>query len=138
MKMTTSFFKNVIPLFILVAVIFGCDALKDLTGGDKLYFCEKYIPSTDKCEGESTKFTTGVLTIMVKLSKPIGETDVNINITNLATEKVVETIPFTVSPDMDYIFFENVAFEDPGDYRVSLLSSDQTVVVFNTIEIVSR
>lgn len=138
MKKTTSFVRNVIPLFILIAAIFGCDAIKNLTGGDRLYFCEKYIPSTDKCEGESSKFTTGVLTVMVKLSEPIGETDVNINVTNIATDKVVETIPFTVTPDMDYIFFENVAFEDPGEYRVSLLKSDKSVVVSSNIEIVSR
>lgn len=138
MKVTNSFFKNVIPFVILLALIFGCDTISNLTGGDKLYFCEKYIPSSDKCEGESSKFTTGVLTVMVKLSKPIGETDVNINITNLDTDKVVETIPFTVTPDMDYIFFENIAFEDPGNYRVSLLKSDKSIAVSSNIEIVSR
>ncbi|KAA0211647.1 MAG: hypothetical protein WBP57_03090 [Ignavibacteria bacterium] len=133
MKKANLFLRNLFPLVLLLIAVASCDFLK---GGDSLYFCEKYIPATDDCEGKSTKYTTGTLTVMVKLSKPIGETDVNINITDLSSGKVVETIPFTVTADMDYIYFDNVAFEQPGKYKVSLLKKDNTVVVSNEIEII--
>ena len=56
---------NKVKLFAAFAVLFlvvvSCSKIKDLTGGDRLYFCEKY---TTKEIGEGTKFTTGTLTGM--------------------------------------------------------------------------
>ena len=137
-----SFFKknlnSLIAIVILLVAIMGCSKLKDLAGGEKMTFCENYISATDNCEGESTKFTTGTLTVLTKLSDPIGVSEVDINITDLASGKVYKTFPFTVTPDMTYIYFDNVAFTEPGKYKVSLLKKGGTVVISNEIEIVSR
>ena len=135
-KLFTREFKFIAALLLLVAVTFGCSKLKELTGdSDRLYFCERYDP-VDGEINESEKFTTGTLTVMVKLSKPIGVTDVDINITDKETGKVVETFPFTVTSDMDYIYFDGVEFEEPGEYKVSCLNKNGTVIVSGEIEII--
>jgi len=135
-KLLTREFKFFAALLLLVAVTFGCSKLKELTGdSDRLYFCERY-DAVDGEINEAEQFTTGTLTVMVKLSKPIGETDVDINVTDKETGKVVETYPYTVSTDMDYIYFDGVKFEEPGEYKVSCLKRDGSVIVSGEIEIV--
>jgi hypothetical protein len=128
--------RFIIAIMVLIIVSLGCDKIKELTGeGDRLYFCERY----DSVEGEineADKFTTGSLTVMVKLSEPIGVTDVNINVTDKETGNVVDTYPFTVTTDMDYIYFDGVSFDEPGEYKVSCLDEDGTVIVSGDIEII--
>ena len=132
----TEKFKFIAAILILLIVSLGCDKIKELTGeGDRLYFCERY-DSVDGEINESDRFTTGSLTVMVKLSEPIGVTDVDINVTDLETGKVVDTFPFTVTTDMDYIYFDGVTFDEPGNYKVSCLKEDGTVIVSGEIEIV--
>jgi hypothetical protein len=71
-------------------------------------------------------------------NKKIGVDEVDINITDKETGKVVETLPFTVTPDMNYIYFNNVKFETPGKYKVSCLKKDGTIVVTGEIEIIEK
>lgn len=132
-------------LLLLVAaalMMFGCgriNQIKDITdkiaGDDKLYFCERYDPVKGEI-GEAEKFTTGRLTVMVKLKSPIGVRAVDINVTDKATDKVVETFPFTVTSDMDYIYFPDVNFEKAGKYKVSCLKEDGTVIATGEVEII--
>ena len=124
--------KFVVSVLVLFAVLTACNMLKNLTGGDRLYFCERY---TTKEIGEGTKFPAGKITVMLKLSKPIGITSVDINITDKATGKVVDTVPFTVQSGWDYIHFDDVEFKDPGTYKVSCLKKDGTVIASNEVEI---
>lgn len=131
-------FKIIFLLLSLLILLTSCSKLKDLTSGDKLYFCEKYISSTDKCEGESSKYTTGKLTVMIKLSKPIGVSEVDVNITDIKTGKAVDTYPFTTPSSETYIYFDGVDFKEPGKYKVSCLKKDGTVIVSGEIEIVSN
>ncbi len=130
---------NKIKLFAAFAVLFlvvvSCSKLQNLTGGDRLYFCEKY---TTKEIGESSKFTTGTLTVMLKLAKPIGVTSVDINVTDQASGKAVDTFPFTVQSSWDYIHFDDVEFKEPGKYKVSCLKKDGTVIATGEVEIVSK
>ena len=141
MKKNFSNLKLITALVILIVVVFGCNKIKSLaTGGNKLYFCERYDPVKGEIN-ESKKFTTGTLTVMVDLrpeSQKIGVTDVNINITDKETGKVIETSPYTVKPDMDYIFFNNVKFDKVGKYHVSCLKPDGTVIVSGEVEIVEK
>ena len=127
---------NRIKLFSVFAVLFlvvvSCSKLKDLAGGDRLYFCEKY---TSKEVGEGTKFPVGNVTVMLKLSNPIGVTSVDINITDVSAGKPVETVPFTVQSSWDYIHFDDVEFKDPGKYKVSCLKKDGTVIATGEVEI---
>ncbi len=130
-------FKFYLSVVIAVVFLLGCSKITSLFQGDKLYFCEKY--DKDKGEiGESEKFTTGYLTVMVKLSKPIGVTDVDINITDTKINEVVNTQPFTVTSEMTYIYFDKVTFEKPGKYKVSLLKKDGTIIVSGNVEIIEK
>lgn len=130
---------NRIKLFAALTVLFlaavSCSKLQDLAGGDKLYFCEKY---TTKEIGEGSKFPVGKITVMLKLSKPIGVTSVDINVTDVASGKPVETFPFTVQSNWDYIHFDDVEFPDAGKYKVSCLKKDGTVIASNEVEITSK
>ncbi len=126
-------FKTILSFAVLFLVLVSCSKLKDLAGGDKLYFCEKY---TTKEVGESSKFTTGKLTVMLKLSKPIGVSSVDINVTDVESGKAVNTFPFTVESSWDYIHFDDVLFDTPGKYKVSCLKKDGTVLATGEVEIV--
>jgi hypothetical protein len=130
-----NFIKTFFSFAVLFVLTVSCSKLKDITAGDRLYFCERY---DNKEIGVSDKFTTGKLTVMVKLKKPIGVSSVDINITDLATGKPVETIPFEVSSQWDYIHFDDVEFRTPGKYKVSCLKKDGTVIVSGEVEIVSK
>jgi hypothetical protein len=127
--------KTLAALAVLFLIVVSCSKLQNLTGGDRLYFCEKY---TSKEVGEGSKFTTGTITVMLKLSKPIGVTSVDINISDAASGKPVETVPFTVQSSWDYIHFDDVEFKEPGKYKVSCLKKDGTVIATNEVEIVSK
>ena len=120
---------------ILFLVVVSCSKLQDLAGGDKLYFCEKY---TTKEVGEGKKFPVGTVTVMLKLSKPIGVTSVDINITDAASGKAINTVPFTVQSSWDYIHFDDVEFTEAGKYKVSCLKKDGTVIATGEVEITGK
>ncbi len=109
------------------------------TSGNKLYFCEQY--TNGKEVGVSDVFTIpssgGYLTVMIKLEKPIGVGKVDLRISKKTggTEKIVETIPFDVQPDWDYIHFDEVTFHDSGMHKVTLLKPDGTPVASGDVEI---
>jgi hypothetical protein len=124
--------KFIISILILLTLIVSCSKIKSIMGGDRLYFCEKY---TTKEVGESSKFTTGNITIMLKLKNPIGAKSVDINITNLSSGKVEDTVTFDVQSDWDYIHFDDVSFKEPGKYKVSCLRKDGTVIATGEVEI---
>jgi hypothetical protein len=124
--------KFVSSILVLFIVLTACSKLSNLTGGDKLYFCEKY---TTTEIGEGTKFPAGKITVMLKLSKAIGVSSVDINITDAASGKVVDTVPFTVQSSWDYIHFDDVEFKEAGKYKVSCLKKDGTVIATNEVEI---
>jgi len=117
---------------VLFAVATSCSFLKNLSKSDKLYFCEKYTTSEI---GEGEKFPVGAVTVMVKLQKPIGVSSVDINLTDVATGKAVDTFPFTVQSSWDYIHFDDVEFKEPGKYKVSCLKKDGTVIATGEVEI---
>ncbi len=122
-----------------VVILTGCSKVKqiqqitDKLSGDRLYFCERYVTTEI---GEDTKFKPGKITIMIKLNSAIGEKEVDINITDLATGKPVSTEPFTVQPSWDYIHFDDVEFNEKGKYKVSCLKKDGTVIVSGEVEII--
>jgi hypothetical protein len=129
-----------ITLFAAALILIsGCSKIKQVQqiteklSGDRLYFCERYVT---KEIGEDTKFKAGKITIMIKLQNPIGEKEVDINVTDLATGKVVNTEPFTVQPSWDYIHFDEVEFSDKGKFKVSCLKKNGTVIVTGEVEII--
>jgi len=139
-----NYFKPFFALIILIGVVLSCNKLTELSSDsntNKLYFCEKYVISSDDCEGKSTKFTPGRLTVMVDIrpsKKKLGVESVNINVTDVKSGEVVDTFPFDTQSDMDYVYFEDVNFKNPGKYKVSALKPDGTVIVTNEIDIVDK
>lgn len=137
------YIKTLAVLLFMVTLAAGCNrinTIKNLTEkvsdevkGDRLYFCERYVT---KEIGEDTKFKTGKVTVMLKLKNKIGESSVNLNITDLGTGKVVDTVPFTVQPSWDYIHFDDVEFKDTGKYKVSCLKKDGSVLATGEVEII--
>lgn len=104
--------------------------------GAKLYFCEEYTASGREV-GVSDVFTIprkgGYLTVMVDLrpaKATIGTGKVDLRIVRYegSKEKIVETLPFDVQPDWDYIHFDEVTFYKDGDYKVTLLKNDGTPI----------
>ncbi len=134
-------FKVIFSIILFCGVILSCSKFNFSFGNEKtnkLYFCEKYDFDQDECEGKSSKYSTGNLTVMVDLrpaKKTIKTDKVNINITNLKSGEVYETYPYDTREDMDYIYFENVNFKTPGKFKVSALMPDGTVIASNEIEI---
>jgi hypothetical protein len=131
-------FFALLALMIFPA-LYGCNkikAIKEVTEqlqGDRLYFCERYVT---KEIGEGSKFKAGEVTVMVKLKNPIGESAVDLNITDVASGKVVDTVPFNVQSSWDYIHFDNVEFKEPGKYKVSCLKKDGSVIATGEVEII--
>jgi len=121
------------------------DIQKDETttgSGNKLYFCEEY--KNGKEIGVSDVFTIpsggGYLTVMIKLDEPIGVGKVDLRISKKTggTEKIVETIPFDVQPDWDYIHFDEVTFKSAGMHRVTLMKADGSPIASGDIQIKYR
>ena len=131
--------KLTILVLVLLGSMTGCNRIKqvkDLTekiSGDRLYFCERYVATEI---GEGTQFKPGKVTVMLKMSSKIGVSEVNLNITDVATGKAVDTVPFTVQPSWDYIHFDDVDFPEKGKFKVSCLKKDGTVIATNEVEII--
>jgi hypothetical protein len=138
-KLRSKFTSITVLTIIALSAFNGCNKIKTVKEitekiqGDRLYFCERYVT---KEINEGSRFKAGKITVMLKLRNPIGETAVDINLTDEATGKVVETYPFTCQSSWDYIHFDNVEFNNPGKYKVSCLKKDGTVIVTGEVEII--
>jgi hypothetical protein len=111
--------------------------------GSKLYFCERYSTAGGEV-GESDVFNIsrkgGYLTVMIDLRPAdaiigTGKVDLRIARYEGSKEKIVDTLPFDVQPDWDYIHFDKVTFYKAGDYKVTLLKSDGTPVASGEVTI---
>ncbi len=110
--------------------------------GAKLYFCEEYTSNGEVGVSEVFNISRkgGYLTVMIDLrpaDATIGTGKVDLRITRYEgdKEKIVETLPFDVQPDWDYIHFDKVTFYKSGDYKVTLLKTDGTPVVSGEVTI---
>ncbi len=130
--------------FCMVAIIilFGASQKSFAQNGPVMYFCSSYGSS-----GEidiSDRFTTGYLTVMVKCDYALGLSDCNIQFDkfNNSTNKFdyYKKFPYTVSPDMKYIYFasDDLSFDKPGIYRVFLLDKQDRTVASALIEIIKK
>ena len=119
------------------------DTKKEETrSGNKLYFCEEYKNGKEIGVSDVFNISTrgGYLTVMIKLDDPIGVGKVDLRISKKtgSTEKIIETIPFDVQPDWDYIHFDEITFKTAGDYKVTLLKPDGTPIASGDIKIQYR
>lgn len=133
--------KKIVSGFFFFLIIITCGNLFP-QNKPLLYFCEQY----DKIRGEigqSSTFTPGQFTVMVKSEKELGLEDVSIQIDayNTVTENFsfLKEIKFKITPDMKYIFFSNddIRIDETGVYRVYLLDSRGKSVTHGVIIIKS-
>ncbi|RPI15474.1 MAG: hypothetical protein EHM58_14030 [Ignavibacteriae bacterium] len=107
----------------------------------ELYFCQEYRNGEEI--GVSDVFTMdrggGYLTVMFKSNYAIGERKVEITVTKIdgRYEELIDTMPFDVNPDWDYIFFDDIGFDRAGYYKVSLYKMNGSVIATGYVEIVN-
>ena len=120
---------------------------EETTSSDsKLYFVEEY--RDGKEIGKSDVFTIGsgggYMTCMIDITgtgKKIGVGKLDLRITKITGdgEKIIDTKPFDVQPDWDYIFFDKFyTFKSEGKYKVTALKPDGTPVASGYVTIKYR
>lgn len=109
-------------------------------GGNQVYFVEEY--SKDGKEvGKSDKFFIspkgGYITAMLKTDKPIGvgSVDVRLERETLEGTDIVDTVPYDVSPEKNYFFFDKVTFYKSGDYKVTVFKKDGSPIASGKVRI---
>jgi hypothetical protein len=129
--------KNFFYIFILFIMIFGFQKKAEAQSCDILYFCVKYEGNEIDC---SDRFTTGRITVMAKLAKPITYTKIIIELDKYnprdSTFEYYNEFPFDTEPDMTYIYFNDVEFGDKGIYRVFLLDPRKNTITSALVEII--
>lgn len=137
--------KSFLLFAILFVLLFGVKNNLFAQAEPVLYFCEKY--GDDGEVGVSDRFTTGFLTVMVKCDYALNLKDCSIQYDKYNNRtrsfEFYKNFPFSVEPDMKYIFFaknedNDMKFEDPGFYRVFLLDDNSKTVASALIEIISK
>lgn len=132
-------------ILLLSMITFACGKVTVSTStssssDNQLYFCESY--DTGKGEiNKSDKFTTGSLTVIVNCQgkkQKLGVSEVDLKITDLSNNEVIATAPFTVNPDLEYVYFNNVAFNAPGKYKVSCDKKDGSTIASGQVEIITK
>ncbi len=102
-----------------------------------IYFCEKYDNGEVNC---SDRFTTGKVTVMVKLINGFDSTSVSLQITRFmpAEDKFdyYKEIIYDVEKGTKFIFFPNIEFNDKGIFRVLLLDTKKNRLASALIEII--
>ena len=107
---------------------------------DSLYFCKDY---KDGKEVEVAKTFTlpktgGELTVMVRLEKPIHTDKVDVELYKLTNdgEVFIESKPWDVEKDWDYIYFSYLTFKSEGKFRVAVLRKNGLEVVSGFVKII--
>jgi hypothetical protein len=132
---------------ILIAIVAGMmyllPGIANSQSKPLLYFCERYDNVLGEV-GQSSTFTPGTFTVMVKSTEALGLEQVSVQIDryDLRTEQFTfyKKVPFTISPSMSYVFFESdkLGIDVPGVYRVYLLDEYDATVCASVIIIKSR
>lgn len=135
--------KFTILSLMLISMLYLLPGIANSQSKPLLYFCERYDDVTGEI-GQSSTFTPGSFTVMVKSIDALGLSNVSIQIDryDIKTEKFTfyKKVPFTIQPTMSYVFFEsdNLSIEVPGVYRVYLLDDNDETVSASIIVIKSR
>ena len=135
--------KFTILSLMLISMLYLLPGIANSQSKPLLYFCERYDDVLGEI-GQSSTFTPGSFTVMVKSIDALGLSNVSIQIDryDIMTEKFTfyKKVPFTIQPTMNYVFFEseNLSIEVPGVYRVYLLDDNDETVSASIIVIKSR
>jgi len=106
--------------------------------GPVMYFCERY--GTLGEVNISDRFYTGPVTVMIKCDYALGLRECSIQFDRYTDGdfKYYLKVPFNVTPDMNYIYFESsdLRVDYPGIYRCFLLDERNTTVASALIEFI--
>lgn len=136
---------SLFAILLLSMIAYSCGKVTVSTStstssDNQLYFCESY--DTGKGEiNKSDKFSTGSLTVIVNCQgkkQKFGVSEVDLKITDLDNNSEIASGTYTVNPDLDYSYFNNVTFNSPGKYKVSAVKKDGTVIASGNVEIVNK
>lgn len=128
---------------MLISMLYLLPGIANSQSKPLLYFCERYDDVSGEI-GQSSTFTPGSFTVMVKSNDALGLSNVSIQIDryDIKTEKFTfyKKVPFTIQPTMSYVFFEsdNLSIEVPGVYRVYLLDDNDETISASIVVIKSR
>lgn len=152
--------KFLFALFVSVSLIIACGDKKETTedkkettkeetkketttssaASNQVYFVEEYTKEGQEV-GKSEKFFIGekggYITAMLKTAQPIGvgTVDVRIERESLDGSEILNTVPYDVSPDKSYFFFDKVTFYKSGDYKITVFKKDGTPIASGNVRI---
>ena len=138
--------KNLL-LVILFVMFASINSKVFAQNGPVVYFCVKYDSEGDGEVDISDRFTTGAITVVVKSGSAIGLTDCFIQYDKYNQSKkkfeYYKKFEFEIGESSKYVYFaktknNDMAFEEPGIYRVYLLNAKEKVVSSSLVEIVER
>ncbi len=106
---------------------------------DLLYFCVKYDPDVGEIDC-SDLFSTGNITVVALLESPIFYTKVTVQVDKYNAREgsfeYYDAQEFDVDPEMDYIYFNNINFQDKSFFRVFLVDPEENTITSSLIEII--
>jgi hypothetical protein len=131
--------RSVLQLLLFIGIFFSVtqEVIK-AQECDIMYFCVRYSDNGE--EGCSDQFTTGNITVMIRLAGEIYYTDVSIQIDKYNPRagkfEYHKEFPFTVNPELTYVYFNDIYFDKRGFYRVFLLDPSRNTITSALVEII--
>ncbi len=162
MRKLSANFSFILALIVCISVIVACGGKKETAGdnttkeevkkeptktetstsagGNQLYFVEEYTKDGQEV-GKSEKFFIkskgGYITAMLRTAQPIGVGSVEVRLEreSLDGSEIIDTVPYDVSPDKNYFYFDKITFYKSGDYKVTVFKKDGTVISSGKVRI---
>jgi len=130
--------KKLLLVIILLNLLFASIVSIHAQNCDLLYFCVNYDSEVGEIDC-SDRFTTGNITVVALLKSAIYYTKLTVQIDKYnpreATFEYYDAWEFDVDPDMDYIYFNDINFQDKGIFRVFLVDPEENTITSSLIEI---
>lgn len=129
----------IIVIAIGVLRIVNWNSKRSVSGpqGGTITFAENIDPKTMKTTREGTRFTTGVIWIIVRGKKPFGDTKLIFYGREHGTEMWAVAGEETVDPTWDTAVWKDV-IDEPGKVDIKVMTGKGELVAQSTLEIVRR
>ncbi|HHE37340.1 MAG TPA: hypothetical protein ENL20_02065 [Candidatus Cloacimonetes bacterium] len=130
--------KKLLFVIIFVNLLFSSIVSIYAQNCDLLYFCVSYDPDAGEIDC-SDRFTTGNITVVALLKSPIFYTKITIQVDKYnpreGTFEYYDAWEFDVDPEMDFIYFNDINFQDKGFFRVFLVDPEENIITSGLVEI---
>lgn len=107
---------------------------------NQLYFVEEYTKDGEEV-GRSNKFyikqNGGYITAMLRTVQPIGVNTVDVMLERESSDgsEIIDTQPYDITSSKRYFFFDQIIFYKPGNYKVTVLKADGTIIAIGKVKI---